>query len=202
MTAVLLANARMRLALSATSVCKRTLPQCPPSKESSCVDKTGSAALSCCKRVESNVSKGLVAPMVMTTRKSAILMIFLRGVFIEGESWEMLSRPEKARKAPANPTRIEGGVRDACSNILAKRNGNSEMGIWVKTVQMLARSLTKATRAPSRLTFALSLMPTQLRMPRRTSTLMVISKIKGAMAGNTTLKYWMADRELIAAVRK
>src|SRR5205814_9391599 len=114
----------MRLALTATSVCKRTLPQCPPSKESSCVDKTGSAALSCCKRVESNVSKGLVAPMVMTTRKSAILLIFLRGVFIEGESWEMLSRPEKDSKAPANRTRIEGGGTDAGSNVREQRNGN------------------------------------------------------------------------------
>src|SRR5436189_3075508 len=140
--------------------------------------------------------------MVITTNRSAILIIFLRGVFIDGESCEMLSRPENARNAPANPTRIEVGVRDACANMLVKRKGNSAMGMWVKTVQMMARSLRKAISAPTRLTFALSLIPTQFSKPRSTSTLIVISKIEGPIAGNTTLKYWIADRQLMAAVRK
>ena len=114
----------------------------------------------------------------------------------------MLSRPENARNAPANPTRIEVGVRDACSNILVKRKGNSVTGMWVKTVQMMARLLRKAISAPTRLTFALSLIPIQFSKPRSTSTVIVISKIKGPIAGNTTLKYWIADRQLMAAVRK
>ena len=101
----------------------------------------------------------------------------------------MLSRPEKARNAPANPTRIEAGVRDSCANILAKREGISVIGMWVKTVQMIARSLTKAISAPIRLTFALSLIPTQLSRPRSTNTPMVISKIAGTIVGKTTLKY-------------
>src|SRR5207248_10260867 len=126
----------------------------------------------------------------------------LRGAFIEGESCEMLSRPENARNEPAKPTRIELGVSDACANILAKREGNSEMGMWVKTVQMTARSLTKAMRAPTRLTLALSLIPIQFNKPSSNRTLIVISRIKGPIVGSTTLKYWTADRQLMAAVRK
>src|SRR5207248_10766916 len=126
----------------------------------------------------------------------------LRGAFIEGESCEMLSRPENARNEPAKPTRIELGVSDACANILAKREGNSEMGMWVKTVQMTARSLIKAMRAPNRLTLALSPIRIQFNKPSSKRTLSATSRLKGKVVGSTTLKYWTRGRQLMAAERR
>src|SRR5450756_1651363 len=83
----------------ATSVCRKVFPQCPASSEISWVESTGSAAAFGCKRVENIVSKGLVKPIVSTTIRSATPATFLRGVFITGESCEILSRPERASKA-------------------------------------------------------------------------------------------------------
>src|SRR5579863_862786 len=68
------------------------------------------------------VKIGLVMPMVKTTMSSAIPATFLRGVFMTGESCEMLSRPEKARNEPAKPIKIETGVSVSCANIA----GNSD----------------------------------------------------------------------------
>ena len=60
--------------------------------------------------MENIVSSGLVNPTVSTTKTSAIPIVFLRGVFITGESCEMLSSPEKARNEPAKPIRTVIGV--------------------------------------------------------------------------------------------
>ncbi len=65
---------------------------------------------------------------------------------------------------------------------------NSENEICVKTVTKIARSLTKAIIAPTKLTLALSLMPYQLRIPKsiRTTTVIVSTIGRGVMAGKTT----------------
>ena len=186
--AVLLANTRSALALTATSVCKKILPQCPARSEISWAESTGSLASRGCKRVESMVRMGLVTPMVNTTSKSAIPATFLRGVFMTGESCEMLSKPEKARNEPAKPIRMETPVSFSCANILGKSDRKEEKDIWVKTVTRMATSLAKAITAPTRLTLALSLTPTQFRMPSSTSTPMVISTANGPIAGRTTLR--------------
>ena len=66
----------------------------------------------------------------------------------------------------------------------------------VKTVTRIARSLKKAMTAPTMLTLALSLTPTQLRIPSRMRATMVIHKVMlsprnvvwGPIAGSTTLR--------------
>src|SRR5437879_5697695 len=49
--------------------------------------------------------------------------------------------------------------------------------MWVKTVTRIARSLKKAMTAPTMLTLALSLTPTQLRIPSRIRATMVSHKV-------------------------
>ncbi len=134
------------------------------------------------------VNSGLVSPIVKTTSKSARPAVRLRGIFITGESCEILSSPEKARNEAANPIRIEVGASEWLANILGKSDKNSPKEICVKTVTRMAISLRKAMTAPTKLTFALSLMPTQLSIPSNTSTAIVANKAMGFSAGKTTLR--------------
>src|SRR6266566_1719075 len=177
MIAVLLANIRSALALIATSTCKNCPhkpPKWPASSEMSWLEKIGSPTMFFGNKVvESIVSKGLVIPIVSTTSKSASPATFLRGVFITGESCEILSRPEKARKEFAKPINRVAAVSLWFANIKGKSDKNSEKEICVKTVISIAISLAKAMMAPTRLTFALSLMPIQLRIPSSTRIAMV-----------------------------
>src|SRR5579863_2908964 len=181
MIAVLLANTSSALALIATSVCSTTLPKWPPSRETTWPERYGSlTTLAGSKIVESIVNSGLVMPMVNTTSKRAMPATFLRGAFITGESCEMLSRPEKARNDPAKPTRIVVGPSTWFWNILGKSERKVENERCVKTVMRMAMSLAKAITAPTRLTFALSLMLTQLRIPSKINTTMVTSSAMGS----------------------
>jgi hypothetical protein len=202
MMAVLLAKTSNALALIATSICKKILPQWPASKEISWFDSTGSLASGVRRSVDSMVSNGLVNPMVNTTSKSAIPATFLCGYFITGESWEILSSPENARKAPANPVRKVTGLNGLSANILGSSAKKSPKDICVNTVNRIARSLRNAITAPTRLTFALSLMPTQFKIPSKTRMPTVSQRANGPIAGITTLKYSIPDRQLIAAVKK
>ena len=214
MIAVLLAKTSNALALIATSVCKKPLPQCPASKEISWLRRIGSFAVSGCNSVENIVSKGLVIPIVSTTSKSAIPATFLRGVRITGDNWEMLSKPEKARKEPAKPINNSLGPSAFDANVSEKSLRKVAKERCVKTVKRMAISLPNAMIAPMKLTFALSLIPNQLRRPRSTRK-PIVRKSNGSwigpkngiailipIAGSTTLKYCIPDRQLIAAVRK
>ncbi len=60
----------------------------------------------------------------------------------------------------------------------------------------------KCNNSPARLTFALVPMPIQLRTPRRMRVPIAIIRAKGTIAGMTTLRYSIPERQLIAAVRK
>src|SRR6266566_904669 len=148
------------------------------------------------------VKRGLVMPIVNTTNKSASPAVFLRGVFMTGESCEILSKPEKARNEPAKPVKRVAVVNTWPSNILGKSDKKYGKEIWVKTVNRTARSLTKAMTAPTRLTLALSLIPIQFKMPKRMRIPMASHTKIGPMAGTTTLKYKTPERQLRAAVRK
>ena len=164
--------------------------------------------------MENIVSRGLVIPMVTTTNKSANPVIRLRGVFMTGASWEILSKPEKARNEAAKPNRSTMGVSELCSNIFGNSEKNSDKDRWVKTVARIAMSPRNAITAPTRLTLALSRMPIQFKIPRRTSTPMVVASkerwtgpnhtctILLSSAGTTTLRYCIPERQLMAAVRK
>src|SRR6266581_7940827 len=179
------------------------LPQLPASNETTWFDNVVFSRVWVGNRVVvSMVKRGLVIPIVSTTNNNAIPATFLRGVFITGESCEILSRPEKARKEAAKPIKILAGPSEWFANIWGIRAMNSEKEICVKTVTRIARSLTKAIIAPTKLTFALSLMPIQFRKPRRISTPTVIHKAYAPTAGITTLRYSIPERQLMAAVRK
>ncbi len=173
--AVLLANMSSVLALIATSVCKMTPPHLPASSEISCLESTGSPAWWGSKIVESIVSKGLVIPIVNTTIKRAMPATLFRGVLMTGESWEMLSRPEKARNAPAYPIKMKPGVSVRWSNMLGNNDKKEENEIWGKTVISIATLLPKEIIAATKLTFALSLRPIQFRRPSNARTTMVMS---------------------------
>ena len=123
--AVLLAKTRSALALIAISVCKAMLPQCPPRSEISCEEWIGFAnTLSGSNRVENIVNSGLVKPTVSTTSARAIPMTFFLGALITGESWEILSKPEKARNEAAKPIRIVAGVSAWFTNMAGNRERN------------------------------------------------------------------------------
>jgi len=176
MMAVLLAKSNNALPLRAISVCKTMPPHLPPSKEISCVESTGSLTASGKSMVAKKVSVGLVIPMAMTTRSIALPATRLRGSFIVGESWEILSRPEKARKEPAKPTSKEKGVRLWLANMRGIKDTISVKERWENTVTRIARSLKKAMEAATRLTLALSPMPIQFNRPSRNSIAMVIPR--------------------------
>src|SRR5437016_3974495 len=125
----------------------------------------GFAASPGSNRVENIVSRGLVIPMVTTTNKSANPVMRLRGVFMTGASWEILSKPEKARNEAAKPNRSTMGVSELCSNIFGNSEKNSDKDRWVKTVTRIAMSPRNAITAPTRLTLALSRMPIQFKIP-------------------------------------
>ena len=100
-----------------------------------------------------------------------------------GESCEMLSSPENARKEPAKPIRIVMGVSAWPTNMLGDNERNSGMEICEKTVMRNATSLRNAIVAPTRLTFALVLMPIKLRIPSRTRVPIVIIRANGSIDG-------------------
>src|SRR5258708_5073977 len=129
------------------------------------------------------VNSGLVSPIVKTTSKSARPAVRLRGIFITGESCEILSSPEKARNEAANPIRIEVGASEWLANILGKSDKNSPKEICVKTVTRMAISLRKAMTAPTKLTFALSLMPTQNVCQPFAGTNLYPDRIRGLVPG-------------------
>ena len=130
-------------------------------------------------------------PIVSTTINNAIPATFLRGVFITGESCEILSSPEKARNEAAKPIKIETGPSEWFANIWGIRARNSENEICVNTVTRIAMSLKKAIIATTKLTLALSLIPTQLRMPKSMRAVIVIHRANGPnrRKDNTEVKY-------------
>ena len=185
----MLAKTSSALALTAISVCRTMPPERPPRSEISCEERTGfPVTLAGSSSVENIVSSGLVTPTVITTIARAIALVLFRGTFITGESWEMLSRPEKARNEPAKPIRMVTGVSVWFANIFGKSERNWARVRCEKTVARRAMSLRNATPAPMRLTLALALTPNQLRKPSRARIPRVATRAKGSSLGTTTLR--------------
>ena len=111
--------------------------------------------------IASKVSTGEVAIIVATTSRMPFLADSLIGSFIAGDSWLMLSRPEKANQAPEKPTRKVDSSRSFASARFSCRRGQwkSPSGAMTSATTTTTRLTTNAAPAMSSDNAALSRMP-------------------------------------------